>query len=136
MTPDDADNERARLNAEIAALMARVKKLEAERDALPKRKVGRPAGYQSPEESVKHNYSATRRVLSAIQRHEIAQRKLKLSVKVPLRKMDEFIEIACKAFPKAKAERVRTLVNIYRKSGEDKVFSGGRLKRLIADFDA
>jgi hypothetical protein len=136
MTPENIKNERARLTALIADLSARLKTAKAEKKALPRGRRGRPKGLRMPSEVADHNHSAARRVLSSIQRHEIAQRKLRRPIKVPARKMEEFIGAACKAFPKAKPERVRVLVNINRKSGEDKDFSRGPIKRLIVDFDA
>jgi hypothetical protein len=132
MTPDELERKRARLERHIADLKDELKEAKAALDTLPRRKRGRPAGYRSQKESTNHNYSAARRVMTAIQRYEIAQRKLNRPIKVPARKMDEFIIVACKAFPRAKPERVRTVVNINRKGGEDKRFAGGMVKRLIA----
>jgi hypothetical protein len=139
MTLDDIEKKRARLVRLVADLKDELEEAKAALAALPKANRGRKKGHKVHGEkgvTADHNHSATRRVLSLIQRHEIAQRKFRRSLKVPKLKMEEFISTACAAFPKAKAERVRTLVNINRKSGEDKEFSRGPIKRLIVDFDA
>lgn len=129
------ERRRARLERAKADLKDELEQIEKAIKALPKRPRGRPKGHivESPE--VDGNHKATRRVLSDIQRFQHRQKMLKLAPRVPGAMMNDFIERACRAFPAAKPERVRELVNRNRKSGELKDFGRrGPIKRLIGDY--
>lgn len=130
------ERRRARLERAKADLKDELKQIEKAINELPKRSRGRPKGHVVESPEVDANHKATRRALSDIQRFQHRQKKLKLPLRVPSVVMSDFIDRACAAFPAAKPERVRELVNRHRKSGELKDFGRrGPIKRLIGDYD-
>lgn len=133
---EKVERRRVRLEAAKAALKEELEQIESAIKALPKRPRGRPKGHLIESPEVDGNHKATRRVLSDIQRFQHQQKKQGRGSRVPSATMNEYIDLACAAFPAAKQERVRELVNRHRKSGELKDFGRrGPIKRLIGDYD-